>query len=184
AACQMPEVQGSPATAMAWIETYALRAAAQGAGLVCFPECFLHGYLVEPWQARDHAMALDSSAFQGVLERLAVIEPMLVFGMIEADGDRLYNTAVVVNRERLVGRYRKINLLPGERSVFSPGDSCPIFAANGLIFGINICSDTQTADGAAAIAAGGAKLIACPANNMMKRDKAAKWKDLHHESRA
>ncbi len=59
-----------------------------------------------------------------------------------------------------------------------------MFKADGLVFGINICSDTQTPVAASAVAAQGAKLIVCPANNMMTREKSEIWKDRHNETRA
>jgi predicted amidohydrolase len=109
---------------------------------------------------------------------------MLVFGLIEADGDVLYNTAVVVDAGRLVGTHRKINLLSGERSTFAPGLQPGIFEVDGLAFGVNVCSDTQDSALALAVASAGAKLIVCPANNMMRRQKADLWKDRHNETRA
>jgi predicted amidohydrolase len=183
AACQLPEVREDPDAALLWIEEYAHLAADEGACLVCFPECYLQGYLTDEYAARRHAIDLNSAAFAAVLRQLAHIEPTLVFGMIEVDSDRLFNTAVVVEGGRLIGRYRKTHLLAGE-SMFHPGSACPVFDTAGLTFGINICSDTQIAEPATAVARQDAKLICCPANNMMRRDKAEKWKDRHNETRA
>src|SRR5204862_7406771 len=53
----------------------------------------------------------------------------------------------------------------------------------GLKFGINICYDTQFAEAAANLARQGARLILCPANNMMRYETAEKYKHLHHEMR-
>ena len=110
----MPDIRESPDTSMSLIEQYANRATDQGVRLICFPECFLQGYLVEKEQAARHAIPLNSAAFDSVLRRLANTKPMLVFGIIEADGNSLYNTAVVIEHGQLIGSYRKTNLLPGE----------------------------------------------------------------------
>jgi predicted amidohydrolase len=163
--------------------TYAGQAADEGACLVCFPECYLQGYLTDAHAARRHAIDLSAAAFAAVLRRLADAKPTLVFGLIEADGGLLFNTVVVVESGRLIGRYRKTHLLAGE-GIFRPGAAYPVFNAAGLNFGINICSDTQMAEPAAAVARQGAKLICCPANNMMRREKAQQWKDRHNETRA
>lgn len=184
AACQLPEVRELPDEAISWICRCAKRASQAGARLLCFPECFLQGYLCEATAARRHAVALRGAEFDCVLRRISNAEPTLVFGMIEADGDLLYNTAVVVDAGRLVGAYRKINLQPGERSTFTPGVHSGIFEVGGISFGINICSDTQDPKLAAAIAAAGAKLILCPANNMMPRQKAEQWESRHNPTRA
>lgn len=183
AACQMPDIRESMFEALSLIETYAQRAASQDARLVCFPECFLQGYLVEPQQARRHAISLDSAIFERILKRLVHKHLVVVFGMIEADGQNVHNSAVVVHDGKLVGRYRKVNLLPGERAAFSPGTSPEVFDVGGLRFGINICSDTQVPELSSAIASQGAKLIVCPSNNMMRRNNALEWKDKHNECR-
>ena len=184
AACQLPEVRATPDEAIASIIRFADRASDEGVRLLCFPECFLQGYLCERAAAARHAISLKSAAFDRILADLADARPMLVFGLIEADGEMLYNTAVVVDAGRLVGTYRKANLLPGERSTFAPGAQPGIFEVDGLPFGVNICSDTQDAALALAVASAGAKLIVCPANNMMPRQKADYWKDRHNETRA
>ncbi len=82
-----------------------------------------------------------------------------------------------------MGRYRKSHLLSGEQ-FFQAGTSWPVFQADGLAFGINICADTGIPEPAAAVARRGAKLIVCPANNMMKREAALKWKHRHNVIRA
>lgn len=183
ATCQLPVIREEVETALLWIEKYAQRAATLGARLVCFPECYLQGYLLEEASARAHAIDLDSSVFSAVLQRLATVEPVLVIGMIEAAAGSLFNTAVVIHRGKLLGRYRKTHLLTGEH-IFTAGDAFPVFDVDGLKFGINICSDTRFPDAAFAVAEQGAQLILCPANNLLKRANAHKWKDQHHPIRA
>jgi predicted amidohydrolase len=51
-------------------------------------------------------------------------------------------------------------------------------------FGINICYDTKFAGAAAAVATQGAQLLLVPAQNMMRREAAKRWKDLHNPIRA
>lgn len=182
-ACQTPEILGDLEAALACIEDFATRADARGVDLLLFPECFLQGYLVEEPHVRRHALALGSAAFDSTLRRLEPIEPTLVFGVIERDGRRYFNTAVVVTRGRLVGVYRKTHLVPGE-SLFSKGDTYPMFELHGVRFGINICHDTRFTEAAAPIAAQGARLLLVPAQNMMRRDAAVQWQDRHNAIRA
>jgi predicted amidohydrolase len=183
-ACQAPEIVGNVESALTCIQDFAALADMQGAELLVFPECFLQGYLVEEQHVRQHALGLDSVGFASVLGRLAWIGQTLVFGVIERDGGRYFNTAVVVTRGQLVGAYRKTHLVPGELSLFDRGDDYPTFELQGVRFGINICCDTQFADAAAAVAAQGAHLLLVPAQNMMRRAAATHWKDLHHRIRA
>lgn len=182
AAGQVPDIHENLDLSVMWIRRFAAEAGRRGACLVCFPECFLQGYLCDD-RARRHAMDLSSAAFAFVLGRLADLAPTLVFGMIESDGDALFNTAVVVRDGRLLGRYRKTHLLSGEQ-VFKAGREYPVFDVNGLTFGINICYDTNFAEPASALAVQGAKLIVCPSNNMMSRAKAIAYKDVHNRVRA
>ncbi|TCM51046.1 carbon-nitrogen hydrolase [Rhizobium sp. PP-F2F-G48] len=107
---------------------------------------------------------------------------MTVFGLIEIESGRLFNTAAVVHRGTLIGRYRKTHLLRGEQC-FDAGNDTRLFEVDGLRFGINICYDTNFPEAAEKVAALGASLIVCPANNMLKRKTAEEYKDLHNKAR-
>lgn len=182
-ACQTPEILGDIESTLVCIEGFARQADDQSVDMLVFPECFLQGYLVEDRHLRRHALDLHSSSFASVLGRLEPIEQTLVFGLIEQQGGRYFNAAVVVARGELVGVYRKTHLLTGE-SLFDRGDAYPTFESRGVRFGINICYDTQFAEAAAPVAAQGAQLLLVPAQNMMRRAAADHWKDLHHAIRA
>lgn len=182
-ACQTPEILGDIESALLCIEDFAAQADAQGVDLLLFPECFLQGYLVDEQHVREHALSLDSARFASVLERLAPIVATLVFGIIEQDDGRYFNTAVVITRGQLMGTYRKTHLVPGE-SMFDRGAACPTFVLHDVRFGINICYDTQFGDAATPIAAQGARLLLVPAQNMMRHAAAWQWKDMHHAIRA
>jgi predicted amidohydrolase len=183
AAAQTPEFRSNVEGALRHLADTAGRALATGASLVCFPEGFLQGYLTDERHAREAAIDLGSSAFNGLLGRLPEDGPMLVFGLIEVDNGRLFNTAVVVHRRALIGRYRKAHLLGRERC-FDAGCAAGVFQMNNLRFGINICHDTNFPTAAHEVATLGASLIVCPANNMMPKAAAEKWKDLHNAIRA
>jgi 5-aminopentanamidase len=175
-ACQTPEIIADVDRATDVVREFAGRA---DADLLLFPECFLQGYLVTEEHVHEHALELRST---GPLRRLAGIRPLLVLGLIERDGDRFYNTAVVVDDGRIAGRYRKTFLTSGE-SIFTPGDDYPVFEHGGVRFGINICYDMQFPAAAAGVAANRADVLLVPAQNMMPRDKAAYWQDRHNEIR-
>jgi predicted amidohydrolase len=102
--------------------------------------------------------------------------------MIEADRSDLFNTAVVVSKGQLIGRYRKSNILAGER-LFRRGSDVPTFETDGLRFGINICSDTVAREPAAMAVKQGARAILCPSNNLLQRTTAETWKGHHNEMR-
>ncbi|HTM77448.1 MAG TPA: carbon-nitrogen hydrolase family protein [Devosia sp.] len=182
AAAQTKEFREDVEGALRCLTEVSARAEAAGAALLCFPEGFLQGYLTRPDAARRVALDLASPAFEAILQRLPKTGPMIVMGLIEEEAGRLFNSAVVVDRGVLVGRYRKAHLLGGEHA-FTAGMDAGIFEVDGLRFGINICYDTNFPEAARTVADQGASLIVCPANNMYRRAAAEKWKDLHNRVR-
>jgi predicted amidohydrolase len=180
AACQPPEVLGDVDGAVRVVRDFAARA---DADLLLFPECFLQGYLVDERHLDGHAYDVTSPEFAAVLAELADIGPTVVLGIIERSGGTYHNTAVVVARGRVVGRYRKTFLTAGE-ALFTPGDGYPVFDHAGVRFGINICYDTQFAGAATAVAGAGARVLLVPAQNMMGRAKALSWQHRHNAIRA
>ncbi len=179
AAAQTPDFRDDVPAALADV---ALAAADAGAALLCLPEAYLQGYVTDPDDARRVAIALDSAAFRAVLERLPTAGPTVVLGLIEVEGGRLYNAAAVIVGGRLVGRYRKGHLLRGE-ACFEPGREMPIFEAEGQRFGINVCNDLNFPEAARRAADQGARLLVCPANNMLARPAAEAWRDRHNAVR-
>jgi 5-aminopentanamidase len=182
AACQMPDVLENLEQSLNLVVEYALQADLLEADLVCFPECYLQGYIVND-RTRHLAIDLDSDAFQNILVRLAEIRPILVIGLIELAGQKVFNTAIVVKEGRLLGCYRKVKLLPGENGVFSPGRAFRVFEIKGFKFGINICYDLNFPECTQAFSSQGIDFLVCPCNNMMRYENAEKWKGKHNESR-
>ncbi len=160
-----------------------MRAAAEGVRLLVFPEGFLQGYFTDRRSAYEHALELTSRAFATVLRALRRVRPMLVLGVLEREGERLFNSAVVVERGELVGVYRKTHLVGREATTFEAGDQYPLFEVDDVRFGVNICYDTNFPEAAKAVADQGAQLIVCPANNMLTRANAERCKLLHNETR-
>jgi predicted amidohydrolase len=182
-ACQTHEILADVDATLRVIHECAAQADAAKVDLLLFPECFLQGYLVTDQHVSGQALETDSASFASVLAQLAGVRPLLVLGMIEQAGGAFYNTALVVAGGRVLGRYRKRFLTCGE-SVFTAGDGFPVYEHDGVHFGINICNDTQFAEAAASVAAGGAQVLLVPAQNMMRRDKALWWQHRHNRIRA
>src|SRR5256885_17137343 len=85
--------------------------AAKGAKLTVFPEAALTGYCFDSLdQAKPHAEPIpgpSTKRLTGVCRELGVFA---VYGLLEADGDRLFNACALVGPEGAVGSYRKIHL--------------------------------------------------------------------------
>ncbi|MEM7020237.1 MAG: carbon-nitrogen hydrolase family protein [Pseudomonadota bacterium] len=184
AACQVMDIHENIEQTLEIMASYARRAEAQGAKLVCFPECYLQGYIVNEGRTPQLALDLSSRAVESILRRFAHIQPVLVIGLIESENSKTYNTAIVVQHGKLLGRYRKTRLLPGESLIFTPGDDCPVFNVDGLKFGINICYELVFPECAQAVADQNVDLLVCPCNNMHRRVNAEKLKYKHNVIRA
>ena len=183
AAAQTVEFREDIEAALNCAADVAARAEFEGASLLCFPEGFLQGYLTDEAPARRNALDLASPAFEVLLNRLPKTGPMIVMGLIEVEQGRLFNTAIVVDRGTVIGRYRKVHLLGGEQ-IFDAGSDSHVFEIAGLRFGINICYDTNFSEAARKVADLGASLIVCPANNMHRRKTAEALKNMHNSVRS
>jgi len=181
-ACQTPEMIADPPAALAIMLQFAKEAEDKKVDLLLFPECFLSGYILDETYMEKYAYDFESKQFAAILKQLEHIKPVLVFGVMEKKSKKYHNSAVVVDRGKIIGCYRKIHLIePNETSFVTPGKDYPIFEIKGLKYGINICYDTQFADAAKAVADHGAQLLLSPAQNMIRRENAEKWKYKHSE---
>jgi predicted amidohydrolase len=147
-------------------------AARGGAQLVCTTECFLDGYAI-----KDKSIPLDeyralgepipSGKFYQQLAALADrLDIYLIAGMLEADGEQRYNTAVFIDPAgQLIGKYRK-HQLEHELVRNTPGSDTPVFRTPLGNIGIMICADRRDPDLVKRLAGGGASLLICPSGGM------------------
>lgn len=175
-AVQAQDIQGDvPASLRVVIE--AMRQADdENVDVLCFPECFLQGYTLDDKETKERAFDLASPQFKEILNTLAKHKVTIILGLIEKDADGYYNTAAVIQGGKLLGAYRKVHLF--ERN-FQPGETYPVFTANGLPFGINICYDARFTEGPTELAAQGAKVVFYPLNNRLPHEKATNYRDKH-----
>ena len=87
AACQLPHVHNDIDRALELIGLQSTNAQRQGVELLCFPECFLQGYDLNPEHVATVALDLKSVEFARILDRLKAIGPVIVLGLTERDAD-------------------------------------------------------------------------------------------------
>ena len=142
-------------------------AAGQGVGLVIFPECALTGYC---YDSKPDALARAEpvpgpsvEAFAGICKEL---NTHAVYGLLERDGDRLFNALALVGPDGLVGSYRKIHLpFLGVDRFATPGDRpFQVHDLGGLKVGLSICYDGSFPETARVLTLLGADLIVLPTN--------------------
>jgi predicted amidohydrolase len=122
-------------------ESAIAEAAGRGAGLVCFPECFVPGYRVaRPADPIDPAFlerAWDRLAAAAARARIAAI---LGTERLSA-GRRLLTALVIAADGSLPGFQDKVQLDPSEEKVYAAGSGRKIFQSGALTFGIVICHE-------------------------------------------
>ena len=168
AGCQVQDIQGEPGAALRVIRNATVDAVARGAQVVCFPEAFLTGSTRDGVTAADRAMSLSSTGFRSIHRQLAALGATVVVGLIERDGEDVFNTAVIVVSGQPNGVYRKRHLV---EKCFVPGQSLPIFRSGPILIGVGICSDARAAEDAAVLACKGVDVIVYPLNNMLPLDR-------------
>jgi predicted amidohydrolase len=145
-----------------WLE----QAAAQGADLVVFPECALSGYVfqnrVEGMAAAEPVPGPSSAALVQACQDLNLCA---VVGMLEVEGDALYNTALVAGQGRILGRYRKAHLpFLGVDRYANRGPSLDVVRTRAGVLGPLICYDMRFPEAPRVLALLGAEIIVHPTN--------------------
>jgi predicted amidohydrolase len=140
---------------------------AGGADLLVLPELCNSGYNFESAeQAWVSAEEIKGGVFVAYLESLCRAHGFyLVSGLNERDGDRLYNSAVLVGPQGYVGRYRKLHLFMKEKDFFEPGDGgLPVFDLGPCRLGMLVCFDWIFPEAWRILALKGADVICHPSN--------------------
>jgi predicted amidohydrolase len=139
----------------------------EGATLSVFPECAVTGYCFESLaEARPFAQSVPGPATQRIASACREHGGFAVFGMLEADGDRVFNAAVLVGGEGVIGNYRKVHLPFLGVDMFTTYGDRPfaVHDVGGIRVGMNICYDAAFPEAARALALLGADLIVLPTN--------------------
>lgn len=137
------------------------------ADLFVLPELFTTGY---QFTRREEAHKLaetipDGKTTQSLIALAKTIDSVIVAGIAEREKDAVYNSAVMVGPDGLIGRYRKAHLFDTEKEVFQPGNmALEVFDLGFARVGMMICFDWRFPETARTLALQGADLIAHPAN--------------------
>jgi predicted amidohydrolase len=137
------------------------------ADILVLPELANSGY---NFKSKDQAFALaeplnGGSYIDFLSESARKLELFIVSGFLELDEDRLYNTAVLIGSEGVMGKYRKIHLFMNEFDYFEKGDlGLPVFDLGFCKIGLLICFDWIFPEVWRILALKGADIICHPSN--------------------
>jgi predicted amidohydrolase len=169
---QLCPVRGDPARNISVISG-ALDGA--DADFVVLPELATTGYMfADRDQAMQMAETVDGPTVTGLARICATGDLHVVCGFAERDGDRLFNSAVLVGPQGHVATYRKTHLFRDEKTIFDPGDS-GFFVSDvrGVKVGMLVCFDWIFPEAARTLALMGAEVIAHPSNLVLPWAQAA-----------
>ncbi len=133
------------------------------ADLICFPEYFSTGCILERFNELAEAVPGNTT---GILSEIAQKNKIGIIGsIIEKDGDKLYNTAIFIDHNgTLAGKNRKIHLFLKENDFVKKGKEHNVFNTHHDKIGTMVCYDTIFPEVARKLALKGVKIIFIPAN--------------------
>ena len=147
-------------------------AARNGAQIVCTTECFLDGYAIADksiplGEYRNLGEPIPGGKYYLRLAALAgELKVFLIAGMLEADGEFRYNTAVTIGPEgQLVAKYHK-QKLEHESVRNTPGTESLVFETSQGKLGVMICADRRFPEVVKGFCERGAEILICPSGGM------------------
>ena len=141
--------------------------AREGARLIVLPECALTGYcfssLEESLPDAEPIPGPSTEKFMAACRHLNVY---VVVGLLEKDGDKCYNAAVLLGPHGLVGKHRKLHLpYLGVDRFLNHGDLPPtVYDTEVGKIGMGICYDLMFPEHSRVLGLQGADILIFPAN--------------------
>jgi predicted amidohydrolase len=131
----------TPDESVTLAEQAVAQASIEGAGLICFPECFVPGY--RPGKAVPPPdPAFLERAWSTIASAAARANVAVVLGTERVDNGALFASALVIDRDgTMAGFQDKVQVDPSEDDVYSPGSGRRVFRTGPLVFGVAICHE-------------------------------------------
>ena len=113
-----------------------------------------------------YAEPVPGPSSKEIASACAGADAFAVYGLLERDGDRLFNVSVLVGPDGVVGSYRKVHLpYLGVDRFTDPGDRpFEVLEADGLRVGMHICYDGTFPETGRVLTLLGADLLVLPTN--------------------
>lgn len=176
ACVQMEVVQGDKKSNLDAARRLILEACEKGANLLILPELFNTGSMITD-RAEAYALAEsipDGASVTLLLELAQTHGVYVVASLLERQGADLFNTAVLVGPDGLVGKYRKLHPCEDEVYWVEPGDlGLPVFHTPIGRIAMLICLDAYYPETARICAMQGADIICIPSNWMDVKESRA-----------
>ena len=147
------------------IDDLTAQAIAAGAEVVSFHECCIPGYTFLQELSRERLLELaepvpDGPSTQALIELSRKHGVPLMAGLVEVDGDRMYNTYVAVTADGFLAKHRKLHAFISPH--IDSGDDFTVFDLLDCRCGILICYDNNLPENVRITAMMGAEIIFMP----------------------
>lgn len=116
------------------------RASAEGAEVICFPECFVPGYRGMGKSVPPPDQEFLERAWSAIAGAAAGARITVILGTERFVDGALVATALVINQDGTrAGFQDKVQIAPSEEGTYTPGSGRRIFQAGPMTFGVAIC---------------------------------------------
>ncbi len=176
---QGPSLDGDFSANLATVREVVGRALERGSDFVVFPETFLSGY-GDLETVKRGARGVDDPELQKFIDESAGHGMTILLGMSRRDGQKIWNTVLVIENGGIKGSYDKCMLTGGDRDgmQFAPGQDVPVFESHGAKYSVVICHDTSFPHPALLAKLRGAEILFTPHYNSIdpqRVDDHRKW---------
>ena len=136
------------------------------ADLIVLPELFATGYtFISKEEADSIAENVEGETAKFLMRLAEKTGAAIVGGFIEKDGNKIFNSSMIVSDSEVLGTYRKLHLYYKEKLWFSQGNKpLETYDVKNTKVGIMICFDWFFPETIRSLALLGADIIAHPAN--------------------
>jgi predicted amidohydrolase len=132
----------TPEESVTLAEQAIAQASNQGAGLICFSECFIPGYRGMGRSVPPPDPAFLERAWFTIAAAAAKASLAVVLGTERVVDGALLITALVIGRDGTIAGFQdKVQIDPSEEGTYSPGSGRCVFQTGPLTFGIAICHE-------------------------------------------
>jgi predicted amidohydrolase len=148
----------------------------EGAKLIVFPECAVSGYMFTSLdEALPYMDTVPGTSTREVGAFAHEYNVYIILGLLEKDGDRHFNTSLLIGPEGIIGKYRKIHLpyLGIDRFIDKGDLPFKVYTTPIGNIGMHICYDCNFPECARVMSLMGADILTLPTNWPEGRGKIA-----------
>ncbi|MGH9173238.1 MAG: carbon-nitrogen hydrolase family protein [Vicinamibacterales bacterium] len=173
---QLRSEKGEVAGNLARIRGQVEAAVRDGVDVIAFPEMSITGY-IDPARRPEAVLGLGSPAVAEFAVMTAGHDITMLAGIVEHNpAGKPFITQLVARGGQLAGVYRKVTVVDEEAEWFTAGEGVPVFAHDGVTFGVAICADIDNPEVFERAAGQGARIVfECAAPGLYGEQATRDW---------